>query len=805
MSPSGSPGAKQRSPSLPRRRERWYFSPSAIAAWALLGSAFIASTLGGLPAVLTVVTGLAGALIVLLAAWRREWEVPLHAVAVTLLGVVVWYADDRIWWLAVAAVLTVSASFWVAITRGRRKVRETESKSDALASQLDRRISELFSLQELSYVLSESIQLDRIVDQVVRYASRFLQTDGAIVVLADDQRVQRLRVVAASGTLEKLQGQRAEEGDAGLVWFAISRERIEVAQGGTEGAVKLIGDVSVRSAAVAPLRSQGVTMGALAVADRQGGPFTTEDLWLLSTVATNASVVLANSRLYEIVRQSKEEWETAFNALTEGIAVVGPDRAVLRANRALAALADVGESELVGLNFCETLFGTSEAVEELISAAYRGQRTAPLVVRMERNQRVLRLTAAPFADQPGRAPAGTRPVVILVEDVTEQRILEAQLIQNDKMASIGQLVSGVAHELNNPLTSIAGLTELLLERAPEPSLPHEHLRVIHDQAERAGRIVRNLLTFARKGVAEKVAVDLNDVASRTSLLIMYELQLHGIDLESDFHAEPLVVLGDRYELQQVLLNLVNNAVHAVSQLEAGRPRRIRIETRLQGGTAILRVCDSGSGVPPHLVSYLFTPFFTTKAPGEGTGLGLSLSYGLVKAHGGELVYEAPPEGGAEFRISLPAYRPPAGGPAVEHQRVEARPTLRRILVVDDDPAVHRMVSALFTPQGAVVEAVRSGRQGIRMLKERDFDLVVVDALAAVDPSRPFVQAVASECPELCGRLLVGVAGNGELHEAAVQAGARGARKPFNLRELNAVAQEIFASTPPRSPAATEGR
>src|SRR5918994_2464778 len=124
----------------------------------------------------------------------------------------------------------------------------------------------------------------------------------------------------------------------------------------------------------------------------------------------------------------------------------------------------------------------------------------------------------------------------------------------------------------------------------------------------------------------------------------------------------------------------------------------------------------------------------------------------------------------------------------EQQRPGARPALRRILVVDDDPAVHRMVSAIFTPQGAVVEAVRSGAPGIRLLKERDFDLVIVDAMAAVDPARPFVQAMAAERPELCGRLVVGVAGNGELHEAALQAGARGTRKPFNLRELNAVAQ-----------------
>src|SRR5689334_9322172 len=264
------------------------------------------------------------------------------------------------WWLAVGAVVTIAGSFWVAIMRGRRRLRESELKCEQLASQLDRRISELFSLQELSYVLSESIQLDRIVDQVARYAGRFLQTDGAIVVLADDQAGERLRVVAGTGTLESLLGRTTDADDAGLVRFSISRERIEVAQGVATPTVNLLAGVTVRSAAVAPLRSQGVTMGALAVADRQGGPFTTEDLWLLSTVATNASVVLANSRLYEMVRRSKDEWETAFNALTEGIAVVGPAGGMLRANRALAALAETDEQALVGRGFCETLLGATD-------------------------------------------------------------------------------------------------------------------------------------------------------------------------------------------------------------------------------------------------------------------------------------------------------------------------------------------------------------------------------------------------------------------------------------------------------------
>ncbi|HYF38753.1 MAG TPA: ATP-binding protein, partial [Gemmatimonadales bacterium] len=639
----------------------------------------------------------------------RAWELSLLFIAVLLLGLVVWWAEHRVGWIAVLAGLSIIGTLCLALLRLHRRAREAETKADQLAVQVDRRISELFSLQELSYVLSGSIQLDRVVDQVAKYAARFLQAEGSIVVLVE-QEGKLLRVVAASGALEPLLGRVSQDSENALVQFAIGRDRIEVAQGVETPNVPLIGDVLVRSAAVAPLRAQGITMGALAVTDRRGGPFTTEDLWLLSTVATNASVVLANSRLYEMVRRGEEEWETAFNALAEGIAVVGPNGAILRANRALAGVVQVAESELVGRNFADLLSGASEPVAGLIQATYRHEKSPPLVVRLDEHQKVLRLTAAPLAGvEPGSA-------VILVEDVTEQQMLEAQIIQNDKMASIGQLVSGVAHELNNPLTSIAGLAELLLERPPHPELPREHLRVIYDQAERAGRIVRNLLTFARKGVAEKTAVDLNDVVTRTSLLIVYELQLHGIELDTELSPEPVIVLGDRYELQQVLLNLVTNAVQAVGGLESGQPRKILLATKSADGEAILCVRDNGPGVPKHLVPYLFTPFFTTKGPGEGTGLGLSLSYGLVKAHGGDLTYDSPPQGGAEFRVTLPVYHGEIQ-PAVASSETNGSSGGRRILVVDEDPAVHRLISALFSPEGYAVESVRSGEQALRMARE----------------------------------------------------------------------------------------
>ncbi len=156
------------------------------------------------------------------------------------------------------------------------------------------------------------------------------------------------------------------------------------------------------------------------------------------------------------------------------------------------------------------------------------------------------------------------------------------------------------------------------------------------------------------------------------------------------------MLGDRYELQQVLLNLVTNAVQAVSGLEPGRPRRITLLTARAERMAILEVRDTGPGVPPQLASYLFTPFFTTKAPGEGTGLGLSLSYGLVKSHGGVLSYEPGPRGGAEFRITLPFYDAPAEvATAPQRAPAAAGSDARRILLVHADPAAHRVVNALF--------------------------------------------------------------------------------------------------------------
>ena len=612
---------------------------------------------------------------------------------------------------------------------------EVQAERDDFARRLDRRINEIFSLQELSYVLSESLQTERIVEQVARFTSRFLEAEGTVVALASEEHPE-LRIAAAEGSLAPLLGRSIPSAEGGLLTKAIGRERIELAEGPPPG-VELVAGLRVARTAVAPLRAHGMTLGAMAVSAHPDRPFSTQDLWLISTVAMQAAVVLTNSRFFGLLRQGKEEWETTFDALSEGIALVDGAGRITRANRALALLAGVPLASLVGRLFVSSLFAESEAAEELIAGARLGKSRVPALLPSTKLHRTLRLAGAPLP-----AHEGTASIVVMVEDVTDQRALEAQLIQNEKMAAVGQLVSGVAHELNNPLTSIAGLSELLLEQERLPGDAREHLHVIHEQADRAGRIVANLLTFARKGTPEQAVVDLEDVTQRTTLLIQTELRLRGITLERTT-SEPAIVRGDRYEIQQVLLNLLTNAVHALSDLPPDADRRILVATGQEADRAFVRVTDTGPGIPPALISRIFTPFFTTKQPGQGTGLGLSISYGIVESHGGRLSYEVAARGGSTFTMQLPAH-----GSGSVKQRVP-----RRVLVADADRSVHRVVTALLAQDGVQIHTARTGAEAVAMSNELGYDVVLLDPTLPGAPE-PLVPLLLAQRPDLATRLVL---------------------------------------------------
>jgi two-component system NtrC family sensor kinase len=678
---------------------------------------------------------------------------------------------------AVAAAAAALA-LWHARRTGRA-LAEAVADRDRLAAELSRRLGELYSLQELTHVLSSSLLFDQVAADVARYATRFLDAGGGAVVLTSAEG-EAPRVVAAEGSLAPYLNLTVTLDQGGIVLDAIAHERVELRSASGKAGLRLFASVDARTVAVAPLKAHGVTDGAVVVVDKRSGSFVLEDARLLSTVAAHAAVALANARLFDLVRRGKEQWEGTFDAITEGMALVDDHATVRRANTAFAALVGRPVTGVVGGSLCHLLFGEHLTLAELMHETAAGGHHAPVVRRSEPLGRVLRIAAASAA----RAVDGASAIVV-VEDISEQQMLEAQLIQSEKMAAVGTLVSGVAHELNNPLTSIAGLSEFLLEQPAGAELERRHLQVINEEAERAGRIVRDLLTFSRKGPAERTPVDLGDVVQRTVHLMSYEMRHRDVSVQTSIAPGVPRVMGDRYQLQQVVLNLLSNAAHALSTLPPGRPRQVELNVSADGAHAILRVTDTGPGIPPEVKAQMFSPFFTTKAPGEGTGLGLFVSYGIAEAHGGKLTAESVPGEGATLILSLPV----AEAAPAPRERAAAR----RILVVDDDPVARRVVAALFSRDGHRVEAAANGAEALRLARAERFDLILADRRAAAD-GVPLATALAGLPGDASRRLILSTSDPRRGSEERPANGPRVLRKPFDLKDLRKAADEVFGTT-----------
>jgi two-component system NtrC family sensor kinase len=247
-------------------------------------------------------------------------------------------------------------------------------------------------------------------------------------------------------------------------------------------------------------------------------------------------------------------------------------------------------------------------------------------------------------------------LVVVMTDITDAAMLQAKLVHTERMAAVGQLVSGVAHEVNNPLTAILGFADLLMEQPDLPESARKDLRVILQEAQRTKQIVQNLLIFARPTPPQRKPVQLNLILRRTVQLRAYDFQSHGVQVAEQLDQELPTVIGDAHQLQQVFLNILNNAYDAVR--ETGRPARIEIMTARVGDFVEVSFRDNGHGISHP--ERIFDPFFTTKEVGKGTGLGLSICYGIVREHGGEILCHNNPNGeGATFLLRLPTASAPA--------------------------------------------------------------------------------------------------------------------------------------------------
>ncbi len=356
--------------------------------------------------------------------------------------------------------------------------------------------------------------------------------------------------------------------------------------------------------------------------------------------------------------------------------------------------------------------------------------------------RILERAARPVLDPIGRLLGR----VEIYRDLTAQRVFHSKLLQTEKLAALGQMVSGVAHELSNPLTSIMGYAHRLLARQNFPGQTEE-VRQIYQEAERASTILRQLLLNARETLPERRLVSLNQTVQRAMDLQRFSLAAEKIRVEIDLDPALPFVQGDPGHLQQVLMNLVGNARQAIEQHRQGGTIRLRTK-RIGERRVLLEVADNGPGVPQAILARIFDPFFTTKPAGVGTGLGLAIVLSVVREHGGQVHVLNPPEGGAVFQIELPAAAetaqdetvgsplpgwknlfPEASEAAVRENRfAPAFETGKsaRVLVVEDEPTVARLIADVLEDEGMHVDVLLDGREALDRAARQTFDLVICD-------------------------------------------------------------------------------
>jgi two-component system NtrC family sensor kinase len=360
---------------------------------------------------------------------------------------------------------------------------------------------------------------------------------------------------------------------------------------------------------------------------------------------------------------------------------------------------------------------------------------------------------------------------------------QARLVQSEKMSAAGNLLAGIVHELNNPLTTILGFSELLLR---EGGPGNERIRKIHAEAERSVRIVQNVLRIARADGGAREPIDINDSLRRTAELAEYQLRLNRIELRLNLSAGEPKVQAHAGELTQVFLNLVTNAVQAISAVRASG--RIRISTAVVRNRVRVSVADNGPGISPAGLARVFEPFFTTKI--DGTGLGLSLSRKIIRENGGDM-WVSSTERGATFTIELP--------PAAEETCMEDHSSSddarlkcgrRSVLIVDDEDHITELIESILQSAGYQTECLNDGAPAIELLKRKAYDILICDLHMPGTNGRDLIEWVRTNRKDVRILLLSGDVARKETHEFARTCGAHFLSKPFNISELAKAVQRL---------------
>jgi two-component system, NtrC family, sensor kinase len=519
------------------------------------------------------------------------------------------------------------------------------------------------SFSEFSQRLGSEVNLPRLTERICTRIEKGLNVSPVAIFLRDEQRTRLFHLLP--GSPEGVNGDSGELTlDVPEALFSDFDRRINplFVVPPDDAILELKRQLSERRFSyVQPLRVRGRVIGFLALGERYGaGPLTSEDLELISSLSTYAAIAIDNALLYHSLEgkagelaQLKAYSESVVESISVGVAAVTPEGEITVWNQKMQEIYGLAAAEVVGKNIEAVL--PSDLVVAVKKALDGRGWAVKSITRFHKTHleardgrlRLVNMTFSPFI-LPDDIVTGT---LVIFDDVTDKVRLEDQLLQAEKLSSIGLFAAGVAHEVNTPLAGISSYAQMLLKETPAEDPRHEALKKIEKQSFRASSIVNNLLNFARFNHSDFQELNLNSVMMEALSLIESQMSKSSVDVNLDLDPSLPGTLGNGGKLQQVFMNLFLNAKDAMPT-----GGELKIRTYQEDSTLVVEVRDSGVGIRQEDIKRIYDPFFTTKEVGKGTGLGLSVSYGIIQEHSGRINVSSEPGKGTTFTLQFPVKR-----------------------------------------------------------------------------------------------------------------------------------------------------
>ncbi len=666
-----------------------------------------------------------------------------------------------------------------------------------LHDETTRRLEELSALGEIVDELSSTLDFQRVIELVLDKAIEATVAPAGLIAVLNTERTGILLLAqrgypAATDTYR----QRPWSLDRGIAGRVIRT-----------GELSLVDDVSqdpdyadvipeTKSQLTVPIVRENEVAGAIVLESPRLAGFTEEQASFVQQLAEHAAVAMSNAQLYERMRESETRYRTYVENVPDAIWETDANGRFTYWSPQIENLFGYAAEELLGHTAYEFLIHPGDVkqfrntVRRMVREGREEYTSRHRALHRDGSTLHIEISIKAVREEAGRV-VKYRGVA---RDVTERVHLQAQLIQSAKLSGIGQMISGVAHELNNPLTTVMGYSQLLQAADVDEAVKDDLRRIYHD-ALRAQRIVQNLLTFARQKKPQRGPVDINEVIEQALSLRRYELRVDNVEVVAELAQKLPWTMADSHQLQQVFLNIINNAHQAMSQQGGGGTLTIKSQL-IDNDTIRITWADTGPGMAQDVLERVFDPFFTTKEVGAGTGLGLSVSHGIIEEHGGRVWAESEEGQGATFIIELPVkswvqdatvYEPvddTASVPSGQH----------RILVIDDEQNIVDLTVQLLRDSGHQSDGVTSAELALRLLREREYDLIISDVKMPGMDGAACEKEVRAIDPALAERIIFVT---GDLLNSTTRAfleaeGRKCLEKPFDAEELRRVVQEALS-------------